>query len=114
LLGKVAAGFDAIEVAVDETGAAVLYISGTHYDHRADTRTSFPDGRWLRFPIRGTDTSDAIMTAVDETGKRVARYRCTGADTEIIVHPDCQLTDELTLVIAASEGLVHSYFATPG
>jgi hypothetical protein len=44
----------------------------------------------------------------------VARYRCISRDTEIIVHPDRQLTGELILAIAASASWVHSFFQYPG
>jgi hypothetical protein len=68
----------------------------------------FPGQRWLRFPVRGYTWKGAIMTAVDQDGNKVARYRLArfwgGAwrTTEITFHPDQRLTDELALVIAAS------------
>jgi hypothetical protein len=43
------------------------------------------------------------MTAVDQAGNKLARYRFTGSwkSVEIVVHPGQRLTDELTLAIAA-------------
>jgi hypothetical protein len=103
---------DAVWVAGDETGAPVLFTSGFHGQHCAYTRISFPGERWLRFLVRGTDPSDAIMTAVDEAGKKVALYRRVGDDTEIIRHPDRRLTEELTVAIAASVPWLAAYFQT--
>jgi hypothetical protein len=68
----------------------------------AGSYIKFPDQRWLRFPVRGTSRGNAIMTAVDQAGNKVARYRFTGAGKEIAVHPDHRLTEELALVIAVS------------
>jgi hypothetical protein len=42
------------------------------------------------------------MTAVDQSGSRVVRYRRTDQEVEVVVHPQRQLTDELTLAIAIS------------
>jgi DivIVA domain-containing protein len=107
---------------LDETGTPVLYASGEHYFHHAGGSITFPDQRWLRFPVRGTGThaGNAIMTAVDQAGNKVARYRFTrrpffaGATMEITVHPGQPLTDELVLAIAISAPWVHRYFNTGG
>jgi hypothetical protein len=94
----------------DETGIPVLYTAAGRY-------IKFPGRRWLRFPVRGTRRANAIMTAVDQAGNKVARYRlirdgrnvwrniyaASGwRTTEITVHPDQRLTDELALAIAIS------------
>jgi hypothetical protein len=58
------------------------------------------------------------MTAVDQAGNRVARYRFTDKpgrkwspdSVEIIVHPRQKLTDELALVLAISSGWLEEYF----
>jgi hypothetical protein len=68
------------------------------------------------------------MTAVDQAGNRVARYRILkkGLDPrrktsfglshpkEITVHPGRKLTDELKLALAISPEWLSSYFATLG
>ena len=64
---------------LDETGEPVLYTGGRHKDYIAGSYIKFPDQRWLRFPVRGTSLGNAIMTAVDQAGNKVARYRFTGA-----------------------------------
>jgi hypothetical protein len=112
---------------VDETGTPILYTSGRNFDHRACACVTFPGGRWLRFPVRGTKRANAIMTAVDQAGNKVARYRINteGRDyvetmdyssrtsVEITVNPGQELTDELVLAIALSGGWPSSYFAVP-
>ena len=101
---------------VDEAGTSVLYLSGDNFDQRACARVTFPDQRWLRFLVRGIHQANAIMTAVDQAGNKVARYRGTGRrfhpgeTTEISVHPDRELTLELILAIAISAPLVTRYF----
>jgi len=106
---------------VDKTGIPILYTSGKNFNRRACACVTFPDQRWLRFLVRGTESGNAIMTAVDQAGNRVARYRkSTGglpwerAEAEITVHPDRELTDELVLAIAISAEWLRSYFGSPG
>ena len=105
---------------LDQTGMAILYTSGENYCTRARARITFPDQRWLQFPVRGTTQANAIMTAVDQAGNKVARYRVIGKlrtilqnTMEITVHPGQPLTDELALAIAASAPWLSSYFTIP-
>lgn len=102
---------------LDKAGTPVLYTSGRNFNHHAGALITFPDQRWLRFPVRGTDRSNAIMTAVDQAGNKVARYRiirkAPKRETEITVHPGQQLTDELVLAIAISAPWLSSYFDSP-
>ena len=104
---------------VDEAGTPVMYASVRRFGRRAGTSISFPDRRWLRFPVRGTRQGDAIMTAVDEAGNSVVRYRFIPdafgrGSVEIAVHPGWALTDELVLAIAMSTPWLSSYFVTSG
>jgi hypothetical protein len=102
---------------IDETGIPILYASGTCYHRRATVRVTFPDQRWLRLLVRGTDLSNAIMTAVDQAGNRVVRYRKRTegwGSVEITVNPHWKLTYELMLVIVISAGYLKSYFDSPG
>jgi hypothetical protein len=48
------------------------------------------------------------MTAVDQAGNKIARYRAR----QITVHPDQSLTDELVLAIISAPWLA-SYFDVP-
>jgi hypothetical protein len=115
---------------LDETGMPVLYTSGWHFNRSAGGRITFPDRRWLRFPVRDTGPANAIMTAVDQSGNKVARYRLTGSSSwahkvrnaflprldtvEITVHPRQSLTDELVLALAISAIWLNSYFDSGG
>jgi DivIVA domain-containing protein len=112
---------------LDETGTAILYASGKNFDHRAGACITFPDQRWLRFPVRSTREANAIMTAVDQAGNKVARYRMIGTiprisslipglwkAIEITAHPGQQLTDELVLALVISAPWLASYFDQPG
>jgi DivIVA domain-containing protein len=106
---------------IDDTGTPTLYSSGDSFNYRAYARITFPDRRWLRFLVRGTGRGNAIMTAVDQAGNKVARYRITRitrfnqamVEAEIAVHPDQRLTDELVLAIAVSPPWLYHYFDTP-
>jgi len=99
-----------------------------NYNWRALSSALFPDQRWLRFLVRGTWEPNAVMTAVDQAGNNVARYRLNYKDlrvgqeklggkkklVEIAVHADWQLTDELALVLMRSAEWLESYFELPG
>jgi DivIVA domain-containing protein len=104
----------------DWTGLPVLYTGGSHLDGRAHGYVEFPGQRSFRFPVRGTARSNAIMTAVDQAGRPVARYRVAAESLssgwrviEITVHPDHGLTDELSLMLAVTAPWVWDYFAVP-
>jgi DivIVA domain-containing protein len=102
---------------VDEAGMPVLYAMGSAFKYRACARIGFPDQQgWLRFLVRGTGRANAIMTAVDQTGNKIARCRSVAARAginkilEITIHPDQKLTDELVLAIAISAPWLGKYF----
>jgi len=99
----------------DQTGPPVLYKGGTHFGHVAGGYIEFPGRRWLRFPVRATSRSNAIMTAVNQAGQQVARYRIADRRTiEITVHPDQQLTDELILTLALTAPWASEFFRSGG
>jgi DivIVA domain-containing protein len=115
---------------LDETGTPILYTGGRNYNFNAGAYISFPDPdqQWFRFPVRGTSPANAIMTAIDQAGNRVARYRVigkpmgniqlalrglAGRTIEIIVHPDQPLTNRLMLAMAISAPWLGSYLARP-
>ena len=99
---------------LDEMGTPILYTSGWNYDLHAGAFVTFPDRRWLRFPVRGAQRKVGIMTAVDQAGNKIVRYlfarKGFRAPVEITVHPDRQLTEELVLAIAVSVPWLGSYF----
>ena len=92
---------------LDETGTPVLFTGGST-SGRAAGYIKFPGHRWLRFPVQGRRRANAIMTAVDQAGNEVARYRLHGRTVQITVHHE--LTDELTLAIALSAPWLRSRF----
>jgi DivIVA domain-containing protein len=110
----------ALRQLADETGMPVLYTAGRHVDRSAGGYIKFPGQRWLRFPVRGARRANVIMTAVDQAGNKVARYRLAPnragfrERVQITVHPGQRLTDELTLAIALSAPWLRSYFASSG
>jgi hypothetical protein len=105
------AGSIKVEELADETRITVLYTCGKNFNCRAYHSMVFPDQRWLRFLVRGIHLGNAIMTAVDQAGTRVVRYRIADKkSTAITVNPGWKLTDELTLAIAISASWLDSYF----
>jgi hypothetical protein len=103
----------------DEARIPVLYAVGKHYNLSPGGSIRFPDQGQLQFPVQATGPGNAVMTAVDEAGNRVARYRVLGQPlfrdpVEITVHPDWELTDQRALAIAISARWLGSYFSTPG
>jgi hypothetical protein len=102
----------------DSFGSPVLWRAGQHFNQRATTLISLPDGRWFRFPVRGQRRTNAVMTAVDESLNRVVRYKKAagriGDEIRLVVNPMFTLTDDLILVIVLTAPLVSRYFATPG
>jgi len=67
-----------------------------------------PGRRWLRFPVRGTGRSNAIMTAVDQVPDRpLARDRDHRP-------PRSAADDELILKLALTARWVSSFFGSSG
>jgi hypothetical protein len=94
---------------IDDAGAPILYVTGMALYGTGMEGISFPDQRRLRFRIRGAHSTNGIMTAVDQAGNRIARYRITShADgvgpgkTAITVNPSWELADDLVLAITAA------------
>jgi len=101
---------------LDDTGIAVLYRGGKHIERNAGSYVKFPGQRWLRFPVRGTKRANAITTAVDQAGNKVARYQFAGCRKaiEIALHPDQRLTEEQALTIAVSASWIDDFFSREG
>jgi hypothetical protein len=93
----------------------------------ASAHMAVPGHGWMRFPVRGTRLRHAVMTAVDESGVRIARYRkakrtrdwglaaaraktMAASDMEILVNPTWRLTDQQLLVIVMSASYLRSHF----
>jgi hypothetical protein len=110
---------------IDETGTPVLHTAGSNSTWRACACILFPDQQRLRFLIRGSWLANAIMTAVDQAGNKVARYRyiaksgrqikhSSWGPAEIILHPSQKLTDERALALTLSANWLRTYFSSPG
>jgi len=101
---------------VDDSGLAAFSLTGENLDGRAQARVTFANRQVLRFLVREVSRETAIMTAVDQNGMRVARYRNTvtglAQQAEIIVNPQWELTDERSLAIAISTPWLNRYFAS--
>jgi hypothetical protein len=97
-------------------GQEVLWFTGTkNFNLRAKAVAHLPDGRTLRFPVEGTSRRNAVMTAVDDSGRPVFRIRKVrsadrGKRVEILVEPGLQVTDELLLAIATGYYNLDSFF----
>jgi DivIVA domain-containing protein len=111
------ADLDPARELLDETGAPILYTSGKNFNLRAGACITFPDQRWLKFPVRGTEWKNAIMTAVDQAGNKIAQYKVIQEGdwlrNEITVHPGQQLTNELVLALVISAPWLNEYFTSP-
>jgi DivIVA domain-containing protein len=102
----------------DESRQPVLLTAGAHIDRTAGAYMMLPGGRWLRFPVRATNPGNAIMTAVDQAGNMVARYRVNRGkrlrpaawQVDITVHPREQLGEELILVLTVSADWLRAFF----
>jgi hypothetical protein len=110
-----------VRVLVDQYGNPILSTGGRNFDRSAGAYIRLPGGRWLSFPVCGGSRRGAIMTAVDQAGRKVAVYRMVrGArglplplQVEIIIHPGQVITDEVLLILAVSAPWLRSYFERP-
>jgi hypothetical protein len=105
-----------------ETGAPIFRIEGSHSYHSAKMSVHFPDGREYSFPVQG-----AVMTALDETGSAVAKFRIVYVpsprlgkwnshpkDEVVLLVGDELVTRELMCVIAVARLQLHLYISKPG
>jgi len=100
---------------LDWDGSALLRLTGVHFDRRARAVIQLADHREIRFPVRGTRRTNALMTAIDEMGNCIARFRAgpgitTERPIEVVIRPGRELTNELILVIAWAAPLLLTYF----
>ena len=105
-------------------GSAVLRVMGRHYGGKSDAVVAFSDLHQYRSPILGAGLSDGVMTAVDEEGNKVVRYReakrrttqtRSAAKIEAVLNPALEVTADLLLLVAISSGfLLTEYRARPG
>lgn len=80
-----------------ETNAPVVRGAGRNFGRRARMTLELPNGRHLRFPVRGTSPANAVMTAVDDKGDRLAKARSArGTGFEVVMPPHMPITTELS------------------
>jgi hypothetical protein len=104
-------------------GMIILSFRGMNRGRRAGAVAHLSDGQSLRFPVQGTSKWNAIMTATDDSGRRVFRirkvhnprpapyYQGVRQVVEILVEPGRRITPELLLVMATGYHNLDSFFA---
>jgi hypothetical protein len=95
-----------------ETSAedVILEPSGHHDNHLADTTVRLSGQRWFRFPVWGTSSRNAVMSAVDETNTSMLTFRKVEHGGEVVVSPACSVTAEILCVVAVTAPLLQSYW----
>ena len=108
-------------------GRPALIITGTHLDHHANGTIELPAHGTFGFPVQGTNLFDAVMSAVDESGKSHLHYRIGDSrlavktwqrnldSVEVVIAPEYQMRMEsVLLLIAASTSWLRTYFESRG
>jgi hypothetical protein len=98
-----------------------------HLDHHANGTIELPGHGTFGFPVQGTNPFNAVMSAVDESGKSQLHYRIGDSklavktwqrnldSVEVIIAPECQMRMEsVLLLIAASSSWLRTYFEPTG
>jgi len=94
-----------------ETKAPVVRGAGRNFGRCARMTLELADGRRFWFPVRGTSRAHAVMTAVDDRGDRVARFRSArGSGFEVVVAPHVPITTVFLLVAVASSPSISTSF----
>ena len=108
------------------SGRPAFITTGTHLDHHANGTIELPGHGTFGFPVQGTSPLNAVMSAVDESGKSQLHYRIgdpklavkTGQrldSVEVVIAPEVQMPMEsVLLLIAASSSWLHTYFEQRG
>jgi hypothetical protein len=108
------------------TGRPAFISTGTHMNHEADGTIELPGHGTFEFPIQGTIPFNAVMSAVDESGKSQLHYRISDYklaektrqrlnSIEVVIEPECQMPMEtVLLLIAASSSWLRTYFGQTG
>lgn len=106
-------------------GRPAFITTGTHLDHDANGTIELPGHGTFGFPVQGNTPINAVMSAVDESGKSQLHYRIVDAklalktrqrldSLEVVVAPECKIPMEsVLLLIAASSSWLRTYFELP-
>ncbi len=108
------------ELANAATHAPVLRKSGSHWDHKSDTRVTLSGQRELQFPVRGPLGS---MSAVDVSGNSLVEYRRVQSKhqsrfeywaVEAVISTAALTIPNIELLVAVSSPLLIRYFESRG
>jgi hypothetical protein len=113
---------DVVELVDDADGSVDLAVIGRHYQGY-DNSEVIANEHTYRFPVLGTSPRDSVMTATDESGCGIMRFRLVKPDgsavwtppllltrsaarIEIVVNPKVDITAELIRVAAIASGFL--------
>jgi hypothetical protein len=107
---------DTYELVDEASGRVVLWRVGQHSDTYDDGLIVFPDRQWLRFPVMKGQFRErkAVMTAVDQSGHRLVRYRQRRAKSYFYVNPSRELDNALLATIRLTLGWMARYDSATG
>jgi hypothetical protein len=100
------------ELVEEATGQVVLWRIGQHRDEYDGGFIVFADRQWVRFPVLGGGTLSSrnhVMTALDQRGRRLVRYRLERLHETIRVNPTRQLDNSLLAAISITLGWLSNY-----
>jgi hypothetical protein len=103
------------------TGSSVLRKSGVHWGGRTRTKMVLGE-REFTFPIRG-EAPHFVMSAVDESGRRMVEYRQTSQiapgwtglfrpQIDVVVSPQALAIPHIDLLAAVSSRLIWDFLQT--
>ena len=100
---------------------------GRHFNESDGGTITLPGHGTFRFSVHGTNLFDAVMSAVDESGKPQLRYRVgdpvlagkhweRNLDSfEVVIAPELDMRmDAVLLLVASSTSWLRTYFETAG
>jgi hypothetical protein len=92
---------DVYELVDEAAGKVVLWRVGQHYPGYDSGLIVFPDRQWLRFPVMRAEWKGrrAVMTAVDQKGRRLVRYGSLKGRDIIHLNPSRDLDNALLATI---------------
>jgi hypothetical protein len=108
------------ELANAATHAPVLRKSGSHWDHKGDTRVTLTGQQELQFPVRGVLGS---MSAIDDSGSSLVEYQRVHSKhqsrfeywaVEAVISPAALAIPNIELLVAVSSPFLIRYFEFSG
>jgi hypothetical protein len=99
-------------------GTTVISFTGWHFNGDSRAVAHLSNGRFFRFPVRGTSHTNAVMSAVDGDWRPVFSLRQVQGTAhhdnavEIVVEPTEEPTLELLLAMAVGYHNLYRFFRT--